>query len=373
MHTPTVTFIVPCYKLAHLLPACVNSILSQTYGDLEVLIMDDCSPDNTPEVARSFRDPRVKHIRNEPNLGHLRNYNKGIGLARGNYVWLISADDYLLRDYVLQRYVDLMEAHPKVGYTFCPGAAVGSGADPGFERWVSYGQRIHGKVDRIFKGHNLLKALLKMNTIVAASGLVRRECYERVSVFRMDMPWACDWYLWCLFALHYDVGYFSEPMVCYREHEHSMTNQLWKENVVECCEEDVAIPWAIKQQADQLRYRKPAKYCLEAIVQIYAGSILSRRYRMEKPFLNLELFEASLRQRPASVQEKSWVRARVFAALGSEYYWRGERASAKELYRQALETDPWMIAVYVKQLLLSLGRTGDAIWRLLKPSMQQQG
>src|SRR6266853_4290713 len=88
---PTVSFIVLCYKLAHLLPECVNSILSQTYFDFEVLIMDDCLPDNTPEVAQSFADPRVRHIRNDPNLGHLRNYNKGIAMAHGKYIWLISA------------------------------------------------------------------------------------------------------------------------------------------------------------------------------------------------------------------------------------------------------------------------------------------
>ena len=66
MQNPTVSFVVPCYKLAHLLPECINSILGQTYSDLEVLIMDDCSPDNTAEVARSFNDLRVKHIRNDP-------------------------------------------------------------------------------------------------------------------------------------------------------------------------------------------------------------------------------------------------------------------------------------------------------------------
>src|SRR4051794_32850375 len=92
---PKVSFVVPCYKLAHYLNECVNSILMQTYENFEVLIMDDCSPDNTPEVARSFEDPRVTYIRNEPNLGHLRNYNKGITLAQGEYIWLISADDYL--------------------------------------------------------------------------------------------------------------------------------------------------------------------------------------------------------------------------------------------------------------------------------------
>ena len=105
MHTPTVTFVVPCYKLAHLLPECINSILSQSFRDLEILIMDDCSPDNTADTARSFQDSRVRYIRNDQNLGHLRNYNNGIALARGKYIWLISADDYLRRPYVLENYV----------------------------------------------------------------------------------------------------------------------------------------------------------------------------------------------------------------------------------------------------------------------------
>ena len=82
---PIVSFVVPCYRLAHLLPECISSILAQTYQDFEILIMDNCSPDNTPEVARSFDDPRVKHIRNEVNLGHLRNFNKGIATSRGKY------------------------------------------------------------------------------------------------------------------------------------------------------------------------------------------------------------------------------------------------------------------------------------------------
>src|SRR5215510_13771600 len=109
-----VSFIIPCYKLAHLLSECVSSILLQTYENFEVLIMDDCSPDQTPEIAQSFHDPRVKHVRNERNLGHHRNYNKGIQLACGKYIWLISADDCLRRPYTLERYVQAMEGHPEV-------------------------------------------------------------------------------------------------------------------------------------------------------------------------------------------------------------------------------------------------------------------
>src|SRR3954451_10954181 len=127
MSEPLVSFVVPCYKLAHYLAECVDSILSQTYTNLEVLIMDDCSPDNTPEVAKSFTDPRVRYIRNEPNLGHLRNYNKGIQMSQGKYIWLISADDRLRCDYVLEKYVAALEVNPNVGYAFCPAVRLENG------------------------------------------------------------------------------------------------------------------------------------------------------------------------------------------------------------------------------------------------------
>jgi hypothetical protein len=62
-----VSFVVPCYKLAHLLAKYLDSILTQTYTKLEVIVRDDSSPDHTAAVASSFRDSRVKYIRNEKN------------------------------------------------------------------------------------------------------------------------------------------------------------------------------------------------------------------------------------------------------------------------------------------------------------------
>jgi len=366
MQTPTVSFVVPCYKLAHLLTECVNSILCQSFQDFEILIMDDCSPDNTAEIAQSFNDPRIRHIRNAPNLGHLRNYNKGITLARGKYIWLISADDHLFRDYILQKYVDFLDQHANVGYAFCPGVGVGSGVDNGLKDWVSYGQSVYGKHDRLFSGHGLLKKLLPGNNIVAASGLVRRECYEKISLFPLDMPWAGDWYLWCLFALYFDVGYFAEPMVCYREHELSMTNKLLTEAVSDCCEEEVAIPWAIKAKADALGFQDVSRHCLEAVATIYVRMIVSERYRMSKPSLNLEQFENSLGKNCRNEAERNFIRARVFAGMANSYYWNGDHILAKQFYSAAVKANPWMLKVYVKELLISLGRPGDFIWKKLK-------
>jgi hypothetical protein len=342
----------------------VNSILGQTYRELEVLIMDDCSPDNTAEVARSFSDSRVRHIRNDPNLGHLRNYNKGMGMCHGKYIWLISADDYLRKPHVLEKYVAVLDGNPRAGYAFCPGFGVLNGR----ETEILGRYPVRWQRDGIVRGHVLLRKLLYWNFVLAASGLVRRECYDKLGAFPLDMPWAGDWYLWCLFALHYDVAYFAEPMVCYRTHELSMTNKLFKEDVATCCEEDVRIPWMIKQKADEAGFRAVSRDCLNAVADMYARIIATRRYGMSKPSLTLEQFEESLSRHTSNQRERERVRARAYAGVGNEYYWQAETALAKEFYGRALEKDPWMPAVRIKRLLLSLGKSGDYVRKKISAS-----
>jgi glycosyltransferase involved in cell wall biosynthesis len=369
MRNPTVSFVVPCYKLAHLLPECVNSILGQTYGDFEVLIMDDCSPDNTAEVARSFQDPRVKHVRNDPNLGPLPNYNKGISLSRGKYVWLISADDYLRRPYILQRYVELMDANPGVGYTFCPGMRVRNGQEPEKLDWSAYGSR-----DEIIDGRVFLQRLLDYNLVLSPGAMARRECYERISFFpinpawageTIDLIWGGDWYLWCAFALHHGVGYFAEPMVCYREHELAMTTIVTEDKIRNCFLADVAVPWMIKQQADAAGYAGVSRKCLQTLAMEYARHITGKEYRSSKSTITVEMFEESLCRNTTNARERAWIRSRTFTDVADHYLHRGDGAQARRFYRQALEQDPWMAKTQVKRLLLSLGKPGEIVRRRL--------
>src|SRR5262245_47148801 len=177
---PKVSFVVPCYKLAHFLGDCVSFILAQTCEDFEVIIMDDCSPDNTPQVAAEFKDPRVIYIRNEPNLGNVRNYNKGIEMARGRYIWLISADDCLRSPNVLQRYVELLDNNPEVGFVFCPVMSLQDGKEAGVDGWTAW----PGDKDQIISGREIIKRSASACAAPAASAMVRKECYDRKGLFR---------------------------------------------------------------------------------------------------------------------------------------------------------------------------------------------
>jgi len=370
MRNPNVSFVVPCYKLAHLLPECLNSILGQSYGDFEVLIMDDCSPDNTAEVARSFQDPRVKYIRNDPNLGALSNYNKGIKLSRGKYVWLVSADDFLRRPYVLQRYVDLMEANPGIGFTFCPGVGVKVGKETGLIGYSSYGEG-----DRVVGGRDFLQKLLDYDLILTVAAMARRECYEKISYFPIkpkwahvpiDLIWGGDWYLWCAFALHYDIGYLAEPMVCYREHELAMSVIVTEQQSQNCFLADVAVPWIIKQQADKAGYGAVSQKCLRSLAALYAQHIVGKDYRTSKSTITVETFEDSLCWNTSNERERAWIRSRTFNDVADLYFDRRDYVHAKRYYRQALEHDPWMAKTQAKRLLLSGGKLGDLVRRRLR-------
>jgi len=352
---PTVSFVVPCYKLAHLLGECIGSILSQTYTDFEILVLDDCSPDNTAEVTASFKDQRVRYIRNETNLKHLRNYNKGISLARGKYIWLISADDCLRRPYVLERYVRVMDQNPSVGYVFCSAVGLFQGRETGV---LDYS--VHGDRDAIIPGNRFLRKLVHANTIVAASGMVRKECYDKVGLFPLDMPWGGDWYLWCAFALHFDVAYLAEPMVCYRRHDSSMTNVLMQGNIDACYSDDIKIPWIIKKMVDESGSRTLSQECLRAIANEYAQALMGKQYKAADTYIQmtLEQFEHSLGSHTNSLKEKAWVRARAYSGMADRYYGLFDFALARQFYYRGLREDCRMPKTLAKWLLLSCGRVG---------------
>ena len=347
---PLVSFVIPCYKLADFLPECVNSILSQTYTEFEILIMDDASPDSTPEVAVAFTDPRVKHIRNDPNLGHLLNYNKGIELAKGDYIWLISADDRLRVGDALQRYIDMAEQNPTVGYVFCPAVGLVDGQEAEVEQWTSNGQR-----DFVMSGRRFLAKLVHENSVAAPSGMVRRECYEKLGAFPLDLPYAGDWYLWCLFALHFDVAYIAEPLVNYRLHAVSMTNRLTQRRRVA---DDLAVCWRIQSMASELGYRDIVEQCTHSLAHHYAYYLTADRYQIDNYRMTMEEFEQSLQRFPQCPEGELRLRARVCSSLGDGCYRHGDWSDARHYYRLALKHVSWMHKVRVKTLLLGMGKPG---------------
>ena len=120
MIQPILSVVIPTYNRAKYLERCLESILSHQGDYYEVIVSDNASPDSTEEIIQKYlSDSRISYYRNEKNLGARENIYKATGYARGEYVFWLSDDDYLLPN-ALSKVIAVIEAHPSVGYIYSP-------------------------------------------------------------------------------------------------------------------------------------------------------------------------------------------------------------------------------------------------------------
>jgi glycosyltransferase involved in cell wall biosynthesis len=341
--TPMVSFVVPCYKFAHFLVECVGSILSQSYEDVEVIIIDDRSPDDTAAIARGIlaahQEREIFYIYNAENLGNIRTYNKGISIARGKYIWILSPDDRLRSRDIIRKYVRLMESNSELGYVFCAAHRVEGDKDVGLHQRSLYLAK-----NQILDGHQLVRDIVENNfELIAASVMIRKECYERITMFPPDMPHRGDSYVWCLIALKYKVGYFAEAMVDYRVHSDSMMSTLMRENIRRCVEDDIAVPWSVKTEAETKNLKHIVSHCRNSIISAYKNALVGTGARGYTYSLSLQDVEASLLKRELD----PIVRSELRSALAKRLYWsgiaelcQGDISRARKAFCSSFDLDP---------------------------------
>ena len=95
--TPKLSIIIPVYNVEVYLKECLDSIINQTFKDVEIIIVNDCSPDNSEAIILEYqaKDPRIKYIKHDKNLSLLQAHVSGVKIAVGDYIWCIDPDDYI--------------------------------------------------------------------------------------------------------------------------------------------------------------------------------------------------------------------------------------------------------------------------------------
>jgi len=213
---PRVTFVVATYNYAHYLPHALDSLLMQTCSAWEAIVIDDASTDDTPRVLERYRDdPRIRVVRHATNNGHIRTYNEGIATARGEFVGLLSADDFCVRADAVARQVEVFDAHPEVGFVYSGYAFANS---EGETMWV----KLPWPQSFVRDGLDEFRHLVFDNYVPASGPLVRRTCHDVVGAYDEQLPHAGDWDLWLRLAARYGVGYVAEPLYAYRMHPVNM-------------------------------------------------------------------------------------------------------------------------------------------------------
>ncbi len=213
-----VSVCIPTYNRSHYLIYAVNSVLNQTYSDFELIICDDASPDNTPEIVAGFEDSRIRYIRHEKNMGRSCNMRSGFEVSQGDYFIKFDDDDALTPEF-LEKTVKILDKNPQVDFVCTnhwiidkDSKRVEAATEENAIRW--------GK-DKLKKGiiEDLDWQTFYYQSLQVGSTLFRYSCLKEVDYMDPKADGCEDFDLLVRLALIEQVGYFlPEYLMEYRFH-----------------------------------------------------------------------------------------------------------------------------------------------------------
>jgi glycosyltransferase involved in cell wall biosynthesis len=210
---PTVSVTIAAYNYGRFLSAAVESVLAQTFGDFELIVVNDGSTDNTAEVILPYlADRRVRYYRtSHRGLGPAKNL--GVRFARAPLVAFLDADDMWL-PCKLERQMALYRSDPGVGVVYTRRLLIDEQS-----RQLRYEQPV------LHRGR-VLKEIFQRNFICYSSALVRRSALENAGMFDESLPLAIDYDLWLRVATAYRFDYVDEPLVKYRTGHANLSSRV---------------------------------------------------------------------------------------------------------------------------------------------------
>ncbi len=208
-HAHRVSVVIATYNYSRFLAESVDSVLSQTCGNIELIVVDDGSTDETQAIMHRWQDDgRVSYVR-QAHRGAAAAYNTGLMKAAGEYLALQAADDAWLPE-KLARQVAALDAHPAIGLVYSDTIVVDADGVPQRRHFSAAGRVPH--VGRV------LPMLLLENFVPASSVVMRRSVLRAVGLHEETLEVCEDWDLWLRIAARFEFGYIDAPLVRTRRH-----------------------------------------------------------------------------------------------------------------------------------------------------------
>ena len=210
---PLVSIIIPSYNMALLAVRAVESVLNQTYQNIEIIVVDDGSADDTRQRLEPFKD-KIRYFY-KTNGGVCSARNVGLREAKGEYIGLLDSDDTYMPEKV-ERCLDFLQKNPDYGFVHTDTYLVDSQGEI-IERYDHPKGRYDGWITR---------RLLMGNFIANPTNFFRRECYDRCGGYEESLFPPGDWDLWLRISRHYKIGYIDAPLSRYSVLSNSCFNDL---------------------------------------------------------------------------------------------------------------------------------------------------
>lgn len=333
---PKVTVLMPTYNVAPYVKEAIESVLHQTYADFELLVIDDCSTDQTVEVVRSIADPRVRLEQNESNLGLADNLNRGLSLIHTEYVARMDGDDIAELDW-LEREVAVLNNHPEIGV--CGGCAKRFGTSDSLVMLPETHEDC------------LVNMLFSCSTLVP---VYRHELYSKYGLrYRKDAFPAEDYRFWadCIKVTRF----YNVPKVLfhYRMHETQICTSLKDIQVGKANEvRKLMLEWLNEDISDRDR-----DYFLNTFVdgEIRDRRALDERYRFAKKLCQLNKMHRHYDGKSLRRGLSKHIRGIVYSTVINDYFGNGYRWNAYRKYLNsgmAFKTDcKYEVKLFLKCVL----------------------
>lgn len=215
---PFLSVTVLNYNYAHYLPKCLDSILGQTMTDFELILINDCSKDNSLDVIQPhLRDPRVKLVNHVSNQGYVYSLVEGCALSRGRYISVISADDYALDNTAFETARRVLEADATIALFF---SAWREMDDAGHIRY----ERRAANRDYVVEGVEQFRHQLFTSDILHSGTIIRRDAYHAVGGYDTCCRYAVDNNMWLALCSTGKVAYSNRVLYAYRAHATNLSN-----------------------------------------------------------------------------------------------------------------------------------------------------
>ena len=213
MNEVLVSVVIPVYNSEQYITECIDSALTQTYQNIEIIIVDDGSTDNTVNIISEYNNELIK-LFHQKNTGSGAARNHGIEQASGTWIAFLDADDIWLPDKLqkqLEHCSDLDWSHTDL-----------------YLHGDVYPR--HTKTTELTPKHSgfILKNLLVENSIGTSSVIIKKEILQKLGAFNTDLRALQDWDLWLRVAAENQICYVDEPLVYYRVHSSSVSRNVRK-------------------------------------------------------------------------------------------------------------------------------------------------
>lgn len=221
MSAPKVSVCIDVYNYEAFLPEAIESVLRQDFTDFEVIVSDDCSRDRSFEIAREYarKDSRVIALRNEKNLGMVRNRNACLRPAKGEYIKILHADDYLCTNDALRKMADVLDANRGVSMVACAMQFVDP-ASRELSRWSYFEDR------KAINGTAVIaKSLREQRNFIGGPSAVMYRRSKGLRGFDENFFHSADWEMWLHLLEQGCFFYITEPLCAYRKHDRQQTEK----------------------------------------------------------------------------------------------------------------------------------------------------